>query len=107
MGKIGMPQQMMQPDDAGQQYRPAKQRINQIGRTTTHGCCCAAMNDQREGGEGQQFIKNEKGKQVGSHSDAHGSRDAKAEKTEKTAAARCALKVTDRIKCSEQPEHGR
>ncbi|MNZ68572.1 hypothetical protein D3C78_868420 [compost metagenome] len=107
VGELGMPQQMVQPDDAGQQQRAADQRVGQVDGARPQRLGVAAMDHQGKGGQGQQLVEDEEGEQVGGHGDAHGGGDADAEEAEEAAAVRLALQVADGVQGGEQPENRR
>ena len=106
MGEFGMAEQVVQPDDAGQQCRAADQRVGEVDRAALHGLVGAAMHDQRKGRQRQQFVEDEKGEQIRRHGDAHRGRHTQAEEAEKAAAVRRAFQVADGVERGEQPEDG-
>ena len=63
------------------------------------------MDNQRIGGQGEHFVKQEKGDQVSSQGNSNGYGYTETEIAEKMAAIGGTFKVAHSIDCSQQPEH--
>ena len=98
--------QHVQPDGADEQQHTAAQGVGEIDACATHGLGCTAVGNQRVGRQCQQFVENDKGKQVACQRQSHGGRYTQAEETEKAAAMRRVFQIADGIDSGDQPQHG-
>ena len=105
--ELGVAEQMVQPDDPGEQHRAPRQGIGEVERARLHRLLGTAVHDQRESRQRQQLVEDEEREEIPRHRDAHGGGDADAEEAEEPAAARRALEVADRVQRGEQPQQSR
>ncbi len=96
--------QAVQQPHTHQHQRAAAHRIGQVDAPGGQRLRRAAVHHQREGGQGQQLVEQQKADQVARQRQAHGGADAQAEIAEEARAQRRVFQVADGVDGGRRPE---